>query len=202
MRGDVLWYYGGTAFRARDNAVLLRIDEMPGENVGIRWRRCVYCSTDLLGCGFVGPWDGVASSGFRCLYGLGATPPVMYLRRPPSLPTPVPVLRLIPTSPNPNTLLLPLPATALRLRLPVSGVHCTLGLLCGVGPRVGTSNPTSPLRRRRHYLATLRVLDVKKYADRLSAAPGPTCASLEPSGRVSSKGSQSKDHGRGPPALG
>lgn len=154
----------------------------------------------------MGPWDGAASSGFGCLYGLGAALLVMCLCRPLSppvpMPVPMPVPHLIPTSPNPKTPLLPLPVTALHLRLSVSGVYCMPGLLRGVGPRVGTSKPTSPLRRRRHCLATPRVSDVEKYADRLLAASGPVCAGLGPFGRVSFKGSRSKDHGRGPPALG
>lgn len=102
MCGGVLRHYGGAAFHACNDAVPLRMDEMPGENVGIRWRGCVHCLIDLPGCRFVGPWDGVASSGFGCLYGLGATPPVIYLRRPPSLPMPVPVLRPILTSSKPK----------------------------------------------------------------------------------------------------
>jgi hypothetical protein len=203
MCGGVLRHYGGAVFHACNDAVPLRMDEMPGENVGIRWRGCVYCLIDLPGCRFVGPWDGIASSGFGCLYGLGATPPVIYLRRPPSLPMPVPVLRPILTSSKPknsptaSTCDCAIPALVRFRCLSHAGAP-----VWGVGPRAGTSKPTSPLRQRRHYLATLRVLDVKKYADRLSAAPGPICASLGPFGRVSFKGSRSKDHGRGPPTLG
>jgi hypothetical protein len=206
MRGGVLWHHGGTAFYACDDAVLLRVDEMPGENVGLGWRGHVHRSTDLPGCGFVGSWGGIVSPGSGCLYGLGTALPIVCPRCPLSLslPMPAPIPRPIPTSPNPKTLLPPLPATAAIPAL--VRFQCTLhtapGLLCGVGPRVGTSKPTSPLRRRRHRLATPRVLDIKKYADRLPAAPGPFCASLGPSGRVSSKGSRSEDHGRGPPALG
>jgi hypothetical protein len=54
MRGGMLWYYGGTAFYIYNNTVLLRMDEMPSENVGLRWRRHVYCSIDLPGYRFVG----------------------------------------------------------------------------------------------------------------------------------------------------
>jgi hypothetical protein len=53
-RGGVLRHHGGMAFRACDNAVLLRMDEMPGENVGPGGRGCVYCSIDLLGCRLIG----------------------------------------------------------------------------------------------------------------------------------------------------
>ena len=92
----------------------------------------------------------------------------------------------------------------LRPRLSVPGVHHIRrrGLPCGVGPRVGTSKPTSPLRRRRHYLATLRVLGTEKYADRLATSSGPARANPGRFGRVSLKGSQSKDHSGWPPALG
>jgi hypothetical protein len=130
---------------------------------------------------------------------------------------PLPILCLTPTSLNLKTRLLPLPVAALRLRLSIpgmrriwpcfyrpasTGVWWLLGLLCRVGPRVGTLKPTSPLRRRQHHLATLRVLGPKKYADRLAAAPGPARANLGRFGRVSFKGSQSKDHSRGPRTLG
>jgi hypothetical protein len=117
---------------------------------------------------------------------------------------PLPVLYLTPTSLNLKTRLLPLPIAALRLRLSIPGmcriwpcshrpastsVWWLLGLLCEVRPRVRTPKLTSPLRQRRHYLAILRVLDPKKYADRLAAAPGPACANLGRFGRVSFKGS-------------
>ena len=54
MRGGVLWHYGGAAFYACNDAVLLRMDEMPGKNVGLWWRGCVHCLIDLPGCGL---WD-------------------------------------------------------------------------------------------------------------------------------------------------
>jgi hypothetical protein len=57
MRGGVLRHHGGTAFRACDNAVLPRMDEMPGENVGPGACGWVHRSIDLLGCGSVGSWD-------------------------------------------------------------------------------------------------------------------------------------------------
>jgi hypothetical protein len=209
MRGGVLRHYGGTAFHARNDAVPPRMDEMPGENVGPGERGCVHCSIDLPGCGSVGSWDNAISSGFERLCGLGADLPITRLRRPLSPPTPTPPPRPAPTSPDLETPLPPRPATAPRLRLSVSGMHCVrrcfdrptstgarwpAGLPCGVGPRVGTSKPTSPLRRRRRYLATARVLGAKKCADRLATAPGPACADPGRSGRVSSKGSQAKDH--------
>jgi hypothetical protein len=178
---------------------------MPGENVGLGWCQHVYCLIDLPGCGFVGSWDGIVSSDFECLYGLGTALLVMCLHRPPPLlPIPTPILCLIPTSLNPKTLPLPLPATALYLRLSVSGVHCIQhrGPLCGVRPRVGTPKPTSPLQRRRHYLATLRILGPERYADRLVVASGPARMNLGRFGCVSFKGSWSKDHSRGPPTLG
>jgi hypothetical protein len=163
-----------------------------------------------------GSWDrGIV--GRRCLVGPRIYLRSTCLRRPLYLSMPPPVLCLTPTSLNLKTRLLPLPVAALRLRLSIPGVRRIWpyfhrpastgvwwlpGLLCGVGPRVGTPKPTSPLRRRRHYLATLRVLGPKKYADRLAAAPGPARANLGRFGRVSFKGSQSKDHSRGPRTLG
>lgn len=56
MRGSVLRHYSSAAFYACDNTVLLRMDEMPGENVGLQWCGYVYCLIDLPGCGFVGLW--------------------------------------------------------------------------------------------------------------------------------------------------
>ena len=65
----------------------------------------------------------------------------------------------------------------------------------GRTPRVlGTLNPTSPLRRRRRYLATAWVRGAGKYADRLGAAPRLIRASLGRSGRVSFKQPQSNNH--------
>jgi hypothetical protein len=49
MHGGVLWHYGGTAFHACNNAVLLRMDEMPGKNVGLGGRGYVHCAIDLPG---------------------------------------------------------------------------------------------------------------------------------------------------------
>jgi hypothetical protein len=59
MCGDVLRHYGGTAFQTYDDTVLLRIAEIPSENIGLRGGRrwCVHCSTDLPGRGIVGSWD-------------------------------------------------------------------------------------------------------------------------------------------------
>jgi hypothetical protein len=122
------------------------------------------------------------------------------------------------TSPHPNPSEsytippLPLPATAPRLRLSVSGGPCIwlrfrptfdgrLGL-CGVGARVGTSKPTSPLGRRRRYLAPVWVFDAKKYAHHLAAAPRPARPDPGRFGRVSFKQSWSNNHGRAPLALG
>ena len=69
------------------------------------------------------------------------------------------------------------------------------GLVWGRTPRVlGTLNPTSPLRRRRRYLATAWVRGAGKYADRLGAAPRLIRASLGRSGRVSFKQPQSNNH--------
>jgi hypothetical protein len=141
--------------------------------------------------------------GRRCLVGPRIYLRSTCLRRPLYLSMPLPILCLTPTSLNLKTRLLPLPIAALRLRLSIPSVRCIWpcfhrpastgvwwlpGLLCGVGPRVRTLKPTSPLRRRRHYLATLRVLDPKKYADRLIVAPGPARANLGRFGRVSFKG--------------
>jgi hypothetical protein len=79
---------------------------------------------------------------------------------------------------------------ARRLGPPGAGV--------GSGPAFGTSKPTSPLGRRRRYLASAWVFDAEKYADRLGAALRLTRASLGRSGRVSFKQPQSNNHsGRG-----
>lgn len=123
-----------------------------------------------------------------------------------------------PNLPEPCTIPpLPLPATAPRLRSSISGgprvwpcfrptfggrLPASRGGLCGVGPRVGTSEPTSPLGRRRRYLASVWVFDAERYAHRLGAAPRPTCPNLGRIGRVSFKQSWSNNHGRAPPALG
>ena len=47
MRGGVLRYYGGAAFYANDDAVLLRTAEIPSENVGLGGRGSVYGSVGL-----------------------------------------------------------------------------------------------------------------------------------------------------------
>jgi hypothetical protein len=155
--------------------------------------------------------------GWRCLVGPRIYLRSTCLRRPLYLSMPPSVLCLTLTSLNLKTCLLPLPIAVLCLRLSIPGmrriwpcfhrpastsVWWLLGLLCRVGPCVGTLKPTSPLRRRRHYLATLRVLGPKRYADRLAAALGPAHANLGRFGCVSFKGSQSKDHSRGPHTLG
>jgi hypothetical protein len=114
-------------------------------------------------------------------------------------------LRLYRVRPQPLRTQKPSHCLYLRLRLSVSGVHRTRRrrrLPCGVGPRVGTPKPTSPLRRRRHYLATLRVSGAQKYADRPAAALGPDRTDSGRFGRVSFKGSQSKDHSGWRRALG
>ena len=163
-----------------------------------------------------GSWDrGIV--GWRCLVGPRIYLRSTCLRRPLHLSMPPPVLCLTPTSLNLRTRLLPLPVAALRLRLSIPGVRRIWpcfhrpastgvwwlpGLLCGVGPRVGTLKPTSPLRRRRHCLATLRVLGPKKYADRLAAASGPARANPGRFGRVSFEGSQLKDYSKWRHALG
>ena len=79
-------------------------------------------------------------------------------------PHPHPCLRLHCVRSQPLRTQKPSHCLYLRPRLSVPGVHHIRrrGLPCGVGPRVGTSKPTSPLRRRRHYLATLRVFWVLK----------------------------------------
>jgi hypothetical protein len=177
MRSGVLWYYGGTAFYAYNNAILLQIDEMPCENVGLGGRRYAHHSVDIPGYRFIGSRDGIVSSGSKCLYSLGTALPITCLRCSLSLPTPA-------------------------LIRSWHALRTAPGLLCGVGPRVGTLKPTLPLRRRRHSLATLRVLDTKRYADRPAVAPSPACANLRRFSRVFFKGSRLKDHGRGPPALG
>jgi hypothetical protein len=106
MRGGVLRHYGGTAFRACNNAVLLRMDEMPGENVGPRGRGRVHYSVDLPGYGLMGSWDGVISSGFKRLCGLGTALCRLHVCNwPLSLSMPLPTLRPTPTSPDLKTLL-------------------------------------------------------------------------------------------------
>jgi hypothetical protein len=124
MRGGVPWYYGGTAFYVYNNAMLLRIDEMPYENVGLRRRGYTYYLVDIPGYRFIGSRDSIVSLGSKCLCGLGTALPVTYLRCSLSLPTPVPLLRLTLMPFNLKTLLLPLPATALHLHLSVPGIHC------------------------------------------------------------------------------
>ena len=183
MCGDVLRHHGGTAFHTYDDTVLPRMAEIPGENIGLRGggRRCVHCSTDLPGRGIVGSWD--RGSAMSCRASNIST---VYM----SAPAALFIYASACTLSDPDLLKPKNPSTSVRW-LP--------GLLCGVGPRVGTPKPTSPLRRRRHYLATLRVSGPKKYADRLATASGPARAILGRSGRVSFKGSQSKDHsGRRP----
>jgi hypothetical protein len=56
MCSDVLQHYSGTVFQTYDNTVLLRMAEIPSENIGLRGSRrwCVYCLTDLLGRRIVG----------------------------------------------------------------------------------------------------------------------------------------------------
>jgi hypothetical protein len=91
MCGGVLRYYGGTAFYACGDAVLPRMHEIPGENVGLGWRGCVHCLINPPGCGFMGSWDSIVSSGFERLYGLGTALLVVCLHRgsvPPSVPVP------------------------------------------------------------------------------------------------------------------
>ena len=160
---------------------------------------------------------GIAVSVAECFYGLGTGALIICLcyAPPTSMSTTIP--RLVPTSLNPTILSLPLPATTPRLRSSISGgprvwpcfrptfggrLPASRGGLCGVGPRVGTSKPTSPLGRRRRYLAPARVLDAKKYAHHLVAASRPAWPDPGRSGRVSSKQSWSNNHGRAPPALG
>jgi hypothetical protein len=97
----------------------------------------------------MGSWDGIVSSGFECLYGLGTALLIVCLRRPlsPSIPMPAPIPRPIPTPPNLKTLRLPLPATAaLYLRLSVSGVHRMRrrGSRVGSGPALEHQNRPHP----------------------------------------------------------
>jgi hypothetical protein len=116
--------------------MLLQIDEMPYENVGLRGRRYTYYSVDIPGYRFIGSRDGIISSGSKCLYSLGTALPVICLRCSLSLPTPTPLLRLTLMPFNLKTLLLPLPTTALRLRLSVPGMHYIRhrGSYTGSGP--------------------------------------------------------------------
>ena len=103
MRGGVLRYYGGAAFHACNDAVRLRMHEIPGENVGLGWCGCVHCPIDPPGCGFMGPWDGIVSSGFECLYGLGTALLVVCLHRgsaPPSVPIPTHACACTVSDPN------------------------------------------------------------------------------------------------------
>jgi hypothetical protein len=121
-----------------------------------------------------------------------------------SAPTPRPTLYRIPTSLNLETAGVPL---CLRLDpAPAHACTCPLAVRPASGPRwgwcgvalpalFGTSKPTSPLRRRRRYLATARVWDAEKHADRLGAAPRPAGANLGRSGRVSFKQPRSNNHG-------
>jgi hypothetical protein len=104
--------------------MLLRMDEMPYENVGLRGRRYTHHSVDIPGYRFIGSQDGIVSSGSKCLYGLGMALLITCLCCSLSLPTPAPLLRLTLMPLNLKTLLLPLPATALRLRLSVPSMHC------------------------------------------------------------------------------
>jgi hypothetical protein len=124
MRGGVPWHHSSTAFYIYNNAMLLRMDEMPYENVGLRERRYTHYSVDIPGYRFIGSQDGIVSSGSKCLYSLGTALPIICLCCSLSLPTPTPLLRLTLMPLNLKTLLLPLPTTALRLRLSVSGMHC------------------------------------------------------------------------------
>ena len=139
----------------------------------------------------------------------------LYYLPPASMSTTIP--RLVPTSLNPTVLSLPLPATTLHLRSSISGgprvwlcfrptfgsrLPASRGGLYGVGPRVRTSKPTSPLGRRRRYLASVWVFDAEKYAYRSGAASHPTRPNLGRISRVSFKQSWSNNHGRALPALG
>jgi hypothetical protein len=146
MRGGVPWHHGGTAFHAYNNAMLLRMDEMPCENVGLGGRGYAHHSVDIPGYGFVGSRDGIVSSGSKCLCGLGTALPITCLRCSPSLPTPAPLLRLTLMLLDLKTLLLPLPATALRLRLSVPGMHCIRhrGSCAGSGPALEHQNRPHP----------------------------------------------------------
>jgi hypothetical protein len=154
---------------------------------------------------------GIAVSVAECFYGLGTGVLIICLcyLLPGSAPAATP--RLIPTSLN----LIRFPrATPALVRFrrtshvaPLSTdvrrltAH-TWGGLCGVGPRVGTSKPTSPLGRRRRYLGSVWVFDAEKYAHRLGAAPHPTCPNPGRIGRVSFKQSWLNNHGWALPALG
>ena len=153
----------------------------------------------------------------ECFYGLGTGALIVCLCYPPPASVSTTIPRLVPTSLNPTVLSLPLPATTPHLRSSISGgprvwpcfrptfggrLPASRGGLCRVGPRVGTSKPTSPLGRRRRYLASVWVFDAKKYAHRLGAASHPTRPNLGCFGRVSFKQSWSNNHGRAPPALG
>jgi hypothetical protein len=146
MRGGVPWHHGGTAFHAYNNAMLLRMDEMPCENVGLGGRGYAHHSVDIPGYGFVGSRDGIVSSGSKCLCGLGTALPITCLRCSLSLPTPAPLLRLTLMLLDLKTLLLPLPATALRLRLSVPGMHCIRhrGSCAGSGPALEHQNRPHP----------------------------------------------------------
>jgi hypothetical protein len=123
MRSSVPWHYSGTAFYAYNNAMLLQIDEMPCENVGLRGRGYAHHSVDIPGYRFVGSRDSIVSSGSKCLCSLSTALPITCLRCSLSLPTPAPLLHLTLMPLNLKTLLLPLPATMLRLRLSVPGMH-------------------------------------------------------------------------------
>ena len=168
MRGGVLRHYGGTALYACDDTVSLRMVEIPGENVGLGRRGCgcVHYSTDLPDRVVTG-WYAVSVA--ECFYGLGGALLIVCLCYLLPASTPAPIPRLVPTSLNPTRFSFCL---YLRLRYTCAcpfpaGLACSpafdrrsvaipasWGGLCGVGPRVGTSKPTSPLRRRRRYLAT------------------------------------------------
>jgi hypothetical protein len=146
----------------------------------------------------------------ECFYGLGTGALIvcLYYLLPASMSTTIP--RLVPTSLNPTILSLPLPATTLYLRSSISsGPHvwpcfrltfggrlpASQGGLYRVGPRVRTLKPTSPLGRRRRYLASVWVFDAEKYAHRLGAASHPTCPNLGHISRVPFKQSWLNNHG-------
>jgi hypothetical protein len=218
MRGGMLRYYGCTALYACDDTVSLRMVEIPGENVGSGRRGCgrVHCSTDLpdrmvtgwyrrAGCRMF-LWSGYGCSDYMsmlpttCLCAYGYTSSHPNLSEPCTIPPP----------PSASTCDRATPALVrFRRTLHVAPLSTdvrwptdrTRGGLCGVGARVGTSKPTSPLGRRRRYLAPRWVFDTEKYAHRLAAASRPARPDLGRSGRVSFQTIMVKQSWSGPASV-
>ena len=160
--------------------MLLRIDEMPCENVGLRGRRYAYYLVGILGYRFVGSRDGIVLLGSECLCGLGTALLITCLYYSLSLSTPMLLLRLTLMSLNLKTLLLPLPATILCLCLSIPSMYCIRhrGSYIGLGPTLEYQNRPYPSSSSDILLQPYVFWILKKYVDRLVVASGPTCTNL------------------------